>query len=597
MTQSKWLQFILFISLTALSVVSCANSQEDQKALVLFDKIFDAWLDRSPVWQSELGIKTQNDRWDDLTDAYALAGQELQQQQLQSLTAINSSKLSPSVRLSLQLMKQQLEMDLDHFQWRYHSYPVNQMFGWHTTVPSTLINIHLIESEQDANDYIARVSSVPTLMAQLIESLEQRAKRGIIAPSFVFPMVIDDSLNLLKGEPFEPGEPSTLLADFSTKISSTSFPEPTKKALIIKLNDALKTQLKPGYELLVEYLKELQKKSDDRDGAWKFPDGLAFYNAALRRTTTTDMSADDIHQLGLQEVARIHSEMYGILTDVKFKGDLQDFFNFMKNDKQFYYSNDEQGRQTYLTNTRAKIAKMQSRLPELFKTLPKAELKVKAVEAFREKSAGKAFYQSPPPDGSRPGIYYANLHNMQEMPIYQMDALLYHEALPGHHLQLSVAAELAELPKFRKFGHYTAYVEGWGLYAELLPREIGLYEDPYADFGRLDMELWRACRLVVDTGIHAKKWTRQQAIDYLLKNTPTAESSARRAIERYIVMPSQATAYKIGMLKILEIRDILKQRQKDGFDVREFHDQLLHMGPVPLNILQQQMLKTTKKSL
>ena len=229
---------------------------------------------------------------------------------------------------------------------------------------------------------------------------------------------------------------------------------------------------------------------------------------------------------------------------------------------------------------------MKSRLDSLFLTKPKADMIVKQVEAFREKSAGKAFYQQPAPDGSRPGIYYANLYDMEAMPTYQMAALAYHEGIPGHHMQIAIKQELEGIPMFRKFGGYTAYTEGWGLYSELIPKEIGLYEDPYSDFGRLAMELWRACRLVVDTGIHSQKWTRQQGIDYYVTNTPNAVSDAVKMVERHIVMPSQATAYKIGMLKILELREKAKTALGDKFDIREFHDVILKNGPVPLNVLE-----------
>ena len=229
---------------------------------------------------------------------------------------------------------------------------------------------------------------------------------------------------------------------------------------------------------------------------------------------------------------------------------------------------------------------MKTQLDSLFLVKPKADLVVKAVEPFREESAGKAFYQRPSMDGTRPGVYYANLHDMKDMPKYQMEALAYHEGIPGHHMQLAIAQELTGIPKFRKFGRYTAYSEGWGLYTELLPKEIGLYQDPYSDFGRLAMELWRACRLVVDTGLHAKKWTREQAIQYLADNTPNARSEAENAIERYIVMPSQATAYTIGMIKILQLRDKAKTALGEKFDIREFHDVVLKNGPVPLDVLE-----------
>ena len=307
----------------------------------------------------------------------------------------------------------------------------------------------------------------------------------------------------------------------------------------------------------------------------------------LKHITTTDKSAADIHQLGLDEVARIHDEMRGIMTKVGFEGTLKEFFEFMRTDPQFYMPNTEEGRDAYLTEARAQIEKMKADLPSVFNTFPKADMIVKAVEPFREKSAGKAFYSRPAPDGSRPGTYYANLYRMQDMPTYQLQALAFHEGIPGHHMQIAIAQELEGIPSFRKYGGYTAFSEGWGLYTEFLPKEMGYYSDPYDDFGRLAMEIWRAARLVVDTGIHDKKWTREEAIQYLLDNTPNPEGDAKKAIERYIVMPGQATAYKIGMLKILELREMAKTELGEDFDIANFHDVVLKDGPVPLQILEE----------
>jgi uncharacterized protein (DUF885 family) len=258
----------------------------------------------------------------------------------------------------------------------------------------------------------------------------------------------------------------------------------------------------------------------------------------------------------------------------------------MRDDEQFYYPNTDEGKARYLSEATNLIDDMRLKLDEMFITKPKAKLNVKAVEAFREQSAGKAFYQRPSEDGTRSGLYYANLYDMKAMPTYQMEALAYHEGIPGHHMQLAIQQELKDVPKFRKFGGYTAYIEGWGLYSEYLPKEFGAYQDPYSDFGRLAMELWRACRLVVDTGIHSKKWTREKGIAFYSDNTPNAVSDVVKMVERHIVMPSQATAYKIGMLKILELRANAKTKLGDRFNIREYHDQILKYGPLPLNVLE-----------
>jgi len=268
---------------------------------------------------------------------------------------------------------------------------------------------------------------------------------------------------------------------------------------------------------------------------------------------------------------------------------LQKFFTFMRSDKQFKLPNTDAGRAVYLKNAVTAIDTMKASLDSMFIVKPKAELKVKRVEPFREKSAGRAFYQSPSLDGSRPGTYYVNLEDMNQMAVYELEALAYHEGIPGHHMQRAIAQELEGIPTFRKIGGYTAYTEGWGLYSEMLPKEYGFYTDPYSDFGRLSMELWRACRLVVDTGIHAKKWSRETAIDYLREATPSPELDVVKAIERYIVMPGQATAYKIGMLKILELRAKAKTALGKKFDIRNFHDVILKNGALPLSVLEEQV--------
>lgn len=559
---------------------------EIDKANAFFEDTFNRDVMKSPVYQTYMGIKKDYDKWDDGSEERVLADFEQTKADLVTLKAINRELLDDATQVSYDLKKQALENEIADFKWRHYNYPVNQMFGVHSMIPAFLINQHQIADVSDAKAYISRLNGVTMVIDQLIKDLDVRADKGIIAPKFVFPHVIDSSKNILHGAPFDTGEDSTLLADFKRKVAALEISESEKSALINDAEKALKAAVKPSYTKLINYLAQLEKRADERDGAWKFPDGETFYNNALARTTTTDLTAKEIHSIGLAEVARIHDEMRAIKEKVGFDGDLKAFMQFMKTDKQFYYPNTAEGKQRYLDEATALIDNMKSRLDELFIVKPKADLKVKAVEAFREKAAGKAFYQQPAPDGSRPGIYYANLYDMEAMPTYQMEALAYHEGIPGHHMQIAIAQELEGVPKFRKFGGYTAYVEGWGLYSELVPKEMGLYEDPYSDFGRLAMELWRACRLVVDTGIHAMKWTRQQGIDYYVNNTPNATSDGVKMVERHIVMPSQATAYKVGMLKILELREAAKEQLGDKFDIREFHDVVLKNGAVPLNVLE-----------
>ena len=560
---------------------------ESEKANQLFDSIFKASVDRNPVMQTYIGIKKDYDKWNDLSEENSAIELAFTKKDLAKIKTLDTDKLDPQTLISYHLYVQKLENSINDHKWRFHNYPVNQMFGTHSRVPALLINQHSISNLKEAQDYIARVKGSKKLMAQLVTQLKLREDKGIIAPKFVFEHVIRDANNILIGAPFSEGKDSTLLSDFTRKINKIELSEHEKDRLLSDIKIALNNDLKSGYEQLISYLTELETKADNRDGVWKLPNGKDFYNNALKRTTTTDLTSEEIHNLGLNEVDRIHDEMRLIMKKVDFKGDLAEFFDFMRNSKQFYYADSKEGRQQYLDEAVALIEDMTGRLDSLFLSKPKAELKVKAVEAFREKSAGKAFYQQPAPDGSRPGVYYANLYDMEAMPTYQMAALAYHEGIPGHHMQIAIKQELTGIPMFRKFARYTAHTEGWGLYSEMIPKEIGLYQDPYSDFGRLAMELWRACRLVVDTGIHTKQWTRDQGIAYYVTNTPNAKSDAVKMVERHIVMPSQATAYKIGMNKIVSLREKARAALGDKFDIREYHEVILRNGPVPLNVLTQ----------
>lgn len=585
-----------------------SETTESERVNAFFERTFEESAARYPEVLTSLGRKDRADEWNDLSDTFANESLEITKKQMVELKSFERSKLDEATALSYDLLVQSMEEQIADNKWRLYNYPVNQMFGRHSSVVSLLINQHRIDSIKDAKNYIARLDAVPVLFDQLIANIEARTAANIIPPKFVFSHVIRDAKNIIKGAPFDDGEPSALLADFTKKLNSLakkelseesnneSVNESTQENSQLTDNDkatlidaatlALSNSVKPAYQKLVAHLTELETKATTDDGIWKWKEGDDFYNVALKRTTTTDLSSDQIHDIGLREVERIHSEMRVIKDKVNFDGDLKAFMQFMREDDQFYYPNTEAGKARYLSEAVTLIDDMKLKLDEMFITQPKAELDVKAVEAFREQSAGKAFYQRPSEDGTRPGLYYANLYDMKAMPTYQMEALAYHEGIPGHHMQLAIQQELKDVPKFRKFGGYTAYIEGWGLYSEYLPKEFGAYQDPYSDFGRLAMELWRACRLVVDTGIHAKRWTREKGIAFYTDNTPNAVSDVVKMVERHIVMPSQATAYKIGMLKILELRAGAKTKLDDKFNIREFHDQILKYGPLPLNVLE-----------
>tara|TARA_B100001939_G_C16942367_1_gene618806 strand:+ start:1351 stop:3198 length:1848 start_codon:yes stop_codon:yes gene_type:complete len=564
---------------------------ESQRANQFFEAVFMESVNDSPEFQTYLGMMENSGEWDDYSEEQAQKELDRARKNLARLKSeFDYDKLDEATKLSYRLMERALEEEIEAYRWRHHSYPLNQMYGWQSQTPAFLVNFHVIKDEQAAEGYVSRLEKFKDMAEQRFEQLRIREEKGILPPKFVYDYVIDDAKNILSGAPFDDGEDNTLLADLKKKLDNIEISEDKKAELIARAEAALLNSVRPAYEKLIEIAKRQQAATTTDDGAWKLPDGEEYYNFRLRKITTTDMTAEEIHELGLKEVARIHGEMRDIMKKVGFDGSLQDFFEFTRTDKRFYYPETEEGRQAYLEKAKAIINTMKSRLDEVFLTKPKADLLVKAVEPFREKSAGKAFYSRPAPDGSRPGIYYANLYKMSDMPTYQMEALAYHEGIPGHHMQLAIMQELENIPKFRKFGGYTAYTEGWGLYSELLPKEMGFYEDPYSDFGRLAMELWRACRLVVDTGIHYKKWTREQAIDYLLKNTPNPKGDVVKAIERYIVMPGQATAYKIGMLKILELRERAKAELGDKFDIREYHDVVLKDGALPLSILEEKVM-------
>jgi uncharacterized protein (DUF885 family) len=564
---------------------------ESKRANEFFDKCFDDYIARHPQAASQLGLKTDYDKWDDNSDAQAAADLAAQLSNLAALKRdFDFDALDAQTQLSWKLIENDAQRDAEGFRFRLDSYPVNQMYGAHSGTPTFLINIHKIDNVKDAEAYIARINGVPKLFDQLIVNLQMRADRGVITPKFVFPLVLDASRKVIQGQPFEASGPnSPLLDDFSKKIGNLKDVDAaTRDRLLNDAKKAMTDSLKPAYEKLIACLQDIEKRATDDAGVWKFSDGAAFYEYSLRRTTTTDLTANQIHEIGLKEVARIHGEMSKIKEKVKFKGDLKAFFKFMREDGQFYLPDTDDGRAKYLAKAVEIIDTMKKRLDELFVTKPKADIQVKAVEKFRENSAGKAFYQQPAPDGSRPGMFYVNLKDMKDSPTYSLEALAYHEGIPGHHMQIAIAQELTSLPKFRKFGlRYTAYTEGWGLYSELTPKEIGLYQDPYSDFGRLSLELWRAGRLVTDTGIHAKRWTRDQAIKYLVDNTSNSQGDCVDSINRYIVMPSQATAYKIGMLKIVELRDKAKKELGNKFDLKQFHEVVLTNGPLPLDMLEQ----------
>lgn len=575
----------------APAAASAADAVQSETARfnAFLQQVWDAEIDAQPQRQTMLGIKKDYGKWNDPSEAAELARFQRGQKALADMKAMfDFNKLSPDAQMSWRIFESVQAADAAAFEHRDYDYIFDQMNGIQSGLPAFLINMHRIDNVSDAEAYISRLNGMKPVLDEALRRARAQEKKGIIPPKWVFPYVISDAQNIITGAPFQKGAAdSTLLDDFRKKITRLNLPKAQHDALIAKAEQALLTSVKPAYEAVIAQMKDQETRAPKEDGVWRFPNGDKYYAERLAYYTTTTMTADEIHNFGLAEMARIHKEMEAIARQVGFKGTLKEFMTAVLNDPKQVYPDTEEGREQYLADSRAAIDAMRAKLPAYFGVLPKADMIVKRVEAFREKSAGKAFYQSPAPDGSRPGIYYANLYRIEDMPKYQLEALAYHEGIPGHHMQRAISGELTDLPMFRKFGRFTAYTEGWGLYTEYLAKEMGGYQDPYSDFGRLAMELWRAARLVVDTGLHHKKWTREQAIQYLLDNTPNPEGDCVKAIERYIVYPGQATAYLIGKTEILRAREAARAELGEKFDIRQFHDVVLKSGPVPLDVMKE----------
>jgi len=562
------------------------TQSEHERLNAYLAEVFAENLARQPFTASYLGVKDRQDEWNPQSEAFRDEERARMEMGLIELDEFDRSALPKAGQLSLDLYRMSLERSLMLDDFRHHAYALHQFSGAHTSIPSALINIHRVTSVVDAEAYVGRLKNVETYLGEVEEQLLLRADQGFYLVDWMYPAILESSSNVISGQPFDDSKNlSPVWSDFQAKVAKLELPEDEEARLLNAGRDALVFQFKPAYKRFMAAVKRLAQSATSDDGVWRFPDGEEYYQRLLKWFTTTDLTADEVHQLGLANIDRIHEEMRSIMRQVGFSGSLQEFFVFVRENQELRYPNTDEGREQYLEDARSAIARMEEKLPEYFGVLPKADLIVKRVEPFREQSAGKAFYQSPPPDGSRPGIFYANLFDMSAMPKTDLEALAFHEGLPGHHLQRAITAELEGVPDLQRYLSFTAFSEGWGLYTEQLAYEMGFYEDPYSRFGQLAMELWRAARLVVDTGIHSKRWSREEAIAYLVNNTPNAEYDCIKAIERYIAMPGQATAYMIGKLRIVELREQAREALGDKFDIRLFHDTVLGSGPVPLNKL------------
>ena len=581
-----------FFILLLLFFIGCTGTKvsedEIKEANQFFESIFLDQVQESPEFQTRLGYKSNYDQWDDITWEQRRSKIRKGIYNLKYLhDTIDYDKLDEATKISYRLIERRFERQIESNDYIFNSYPITHRGGKHSSIPSFLINYHNIDDEDDVKDYLKRLRNIEPLMDDLIRELNFREDLNIVAPQFVYPQAIKVSQNIISGYPFEDVKKrNVLFNDFSKKLDKLDLSGPVKTRYLSEAEAILVTIVKSSYRKLIDFLSTQETKATDNFGVWKYKDGAEYYQFQLDGYTTLGLTPEQIHATGLQEVERIHQEIYGIMEATQFEGTLQDFFEFMRTDPQFYYPDNQKGRDAYLNQVNVIMDTLTANIDQLFNGLPSIPFVVKAVEPYREESAGIAFYQRGKADGSRPGIYYANLYTMQDMPTYKLENLAYHEAIPGHHLQISIALETKGMPSFRKYGGYSVYSEGWALYSETLPKEVGLYKDPYSDFGRLSGELWRACRLVVDTGIHHYRWTREEGIEYYRSNTANPEGECVKMVERHIVWPGQAVSYKIGMLKIQELRQYAHTELGEKFSLQDFHDIVLKNGAMTMDILQ-----------
>ncbi|MGK0266259.1 MAG: hypothetical protein ACI82N_000503 [Maricaulis sp.] len=573
---------------------AAAEQTETERLNAWFDEQFEAELAFSPEGKTYLGMLDDLEaygQWDDPSEAAFRAGLQRGADRLRYMQEnFDYQALTEDARVSWRFAEFIAANDAQQGEFWDHGYTFTQFFGPHTGMPTLLIGYHQVENLDQAEAYLSRLSSLGDVLEVHTAQADEGAQAGILAPAFAYPIVIEAAQRFITGAPFDDsGVASPLLADFRAKVEALDIDEADKAALIARAITALTDGVAPAYHHLIETMQRHNEMTGGRnEGAWALPDGDEYYRSQLTNyTTRTDLSAADIHQTGLDEVARIHGEMRDIMEQVGFEGTLQEFFTFVRTDPQFYYPDTDEGRAQYLAEATAIIDRVMAAAPDYFGQLPAASLEVRAVEDYRITTATGAFYEPGSLDGERPGAYYVNLAHMEENPIYTMETLSYHEGAPGHHFQSSLAQELQGAPMFQRLTWYSAYGEGWGLYAEHLGKDMGFFTDPYQDFGRLSYEVFRAARLVVDTGVHDLHWSEQDAIDYMIANTPMPEGDIVNEVRRYIVWPGQAVSYKIGMMTILDLRQRAMDQLGDDFNWGAFHDVVLTHGSVPLTLLEE----------
>jgi uncharacterized protein (DUF885 family) len=573
-----------------------------------YDKVFIELALDSPELTTSMGIPVLYDRskdeLDDISDKKQWESFNKMKEDYETLMSYDFESQSEENKLNTKILTVYIEGLIEGEPFFYHNYPVNQMGGIQSGLPSLIENSHKLRNKSDADAYITRLSKFDTKFNQLIENLKISESKGIIPPKFVIDHVLDEMNGFIgtkKNQLASDTDSNMILSSAKSNILFTNFELKIDKLeeLSSEEKDSYKNQVEKeietsvfgAYKNLIQYFEQLEPKATTDDGVWKLPNGEAYYRYQLKQQTTTDLEPEEVHQIGLSEVARIKSEMQNILLAQGYADSTMTLgatIQKLNKEERFLYPNNDEGKQMILDEYNLILAEISAGLDDAFDVRPKAGLEVKRIPEFKEEGSASAYYNRPAMDGSRGGTFYANLRNVQETVKFGMKTLAYHEGVPGHHFQIAIQSELEGVPIFRTIGLFTAYIEGWALYSEQLAWELGFYKnDPFGNLGRLQAEMFRAVRLVVDTGIHYKKWTREEAIDYMVLNTGMTTSEVATEIERYIVMPGQACAYKIGMLKILELREIAKKKLGNQFDLKEFHNVVLKNGAIPLDILEE----------
>jgi uncharacterized protein (DUF885 family) len=569
-----------------------AAEREAERLNTWLDAKYEEQLSFSPMARAYNGDKAFNDQIDDMSEAAADRALDWHRRSVAELReGFDRSKLLYDAQLSYDLWLFQYNEAAAAAKFRRNAYVFNQMSGPHTSLPQFLIQIHSVDVPADLDAYVARIGGIARALQQLLDIARTNAIAGTRVPRFSYEMMTTQARALITGAPFDDNGNSAIWEDFNTKVDRLSAAGQIDAAEADAYRAAARTALlqhwKPAYQQLIAWFEsELPKADGVATGVGKNPGGKAYYDMMLASATNTNLTADQIHQIGLDEVDRIKIEMESLKHKVGFKGTLQDFFSFVREDRQFYDADNDEGRKLHLDAATDYVSFMKVRLPDYFGIIPKADVVVKRVEPFREVPGGAAHYSMSSPDGTRPGVFYLHLSDMNAKSKPQLESTVYHEALPGHHLNFAIARELTNIPNFRKYLYINAYQEGWGLYAEKLGKEMGGYTDPYSDFGRLTAEIWRAVRLVVDTGLHAKGWTEDDAVAYFTANSAATDGQIRSEVQRYIVMPGQATGYKIGMIKMEAFRKKAEDRLGKDFDIKGFHDAVLGSGQMSLDMLE-----------